>query len=209
MIPAGVQKGRLENILDEFTDVHGTVLLGMHKELQTLKHEVDLKVESRIGAFLKKVQEADSGLSQRIETSHLITTRLDVQGKQTVAKMEATGYKAIADIVGAREAGMSDLKALLRESGQMRHEFKQDASQAIEGIVKAHGEFQGKISASIKFASMLNAESQGLLKEVGEQQAAIKKREEQLQKRTRQVSVGVGLVLLTTMGFWIWLTLKP
>ena len=37
MTQATAQKGRLEHLLDDFTEVHGTVLLGMHKELQTLR----------------------------------------------------------------------------------------------------------------------------------------------------------------------------
>lgn len=42
------QKGRLEIMLDEFSELHGTVLMGMHRELQTLKQEVQSEVDARL-----------------------------------------------------------------------------------------------------------------------------------------------------------------
>lgn len=66
MTETASQKGRLELILDEFSEVHGTVLMGMHKELQTLKHDVDIRVETRIAVVLEKMQAADSTLEARI-----------------------------------------------------------------------------------------------------------------------------------------------
>ena len=61
MTQATAQKGRLEHLLDDFIEVHGTVLLGMHKELQTLRKDVDTRVEARLVEFLAQVSAAESG----------------------------------------------------------------------------------------------------------------------------------------------------
>lgn len=180
---ADAKKGRLERRFDEFDEVHGTVLLGMHKELQTLKAEVDTRVETRIGAILQETRGAGSELSQRIEESKQLSESLRNQAEQQLETIQSTSRRA-------------------------NQQIKESAETAIDRVQQMTIETQARLSASLKIADQLNQESQSLLKSVQEQQLQLIEREQILQRRTRQWLVGIGVMIVATVGAWIWLTLK-
>ena len=86
------KKGKLELMLEEFTEVHGTVLMGMHKELQTIRTDVEKQVASQIAESLKLFEKANAKLSARAE-----------KAESAVAKLEAK---------------VTELKALLRQADE-------------------------------------------------------------------------------------------
>ncbi|KFB69281.1 hypothetical protein [Candidatus Accumulibacter vicinus] len=363
MTQATAQKGRLEHLLDDFTEVHGTVLLGMHKELQTLKKDVEEQLESRLKEFLDEVGAAESDLSKevgdaerlaillRCETEvHLdrITAKcretisaLDLAGEATQAqnseiltqaaatlatlgalsanardalrkdhqnlesnlretaiqsstqlakvrdssmaslqgfatalnaaqttfsrdtsarldqvkeiqqgiaesqmvaredlsahskvlqqRLSATHEAAlrevfahcqsvatkVSDVAAAskneiligRDAALADIKTILDTVAQRNVAFREAASIVQQNMQKAHAASQKKMAEALRIAQAINEENRVLVSELREQQTSLHQRELQMQKRTRQLALGAGLVVLSTLGFWTWITL--
>ncbi|WP_288129523.1 hypothetical protein [Accumulibacter sp.] len=388
MTQATAQKGRLEHLLDDFTEVHGTVLLGMHKELQTLKKDVEAQLESRLKEFLDEVGAAESGLSKEVgdaerlaillrcetevhldritakcretisaldlageaaqaQNSEILTqaaatlatlgalsanahdalrkdhqnlesnlretaiqsstqlakvrdssmaslqgfatalnaaqtkfsrdtsARLDqvkeiqeaIAKSQTVAREELSAHsKALEhslsanadralqeqhhtleqvkeaqrrsaanheaalqevfahcqsvatkvadfaaasknDILVGRDAALADIKTILDTVAQRNIAFRDAASIVQQNMQKAHAASQKKMAEALRIAQAINEENRVLVSELREQQTSLHQRELQMQKRTRQLALGAGLVVLSTLGFWTWITL--
>ena len=72
-------KGRLELMMDEFTEVHGTVLVGMHKELQTIRTDVEKQVASQIAETLKQFEKVNAKLAARAEKAEMSVTKLEAK----------------------------------------------------------------------------------------------------------------------------------
>ena len=115
---AAEEKGRLELILDEFTEVHGTVLMGMHKELQTLKQEVDRRVDERISAVLAKIDSADSALKAHLESADQVVAHLDGKEKRAASAIAATKNEALVELGVAREAVLAEGILVRNEFGE-------------------------------------------------------------------------------------------
>lgn len=204
------QKGRLEHLLDDFTEVHGTVLLGMHKELQTLKTDVDARVEARLAEFLAQVSTVESTGRTQMEASQQVCTRL----QELTAHSEAIA-QSLADFADGscrairndRDSALADIETLAERIVQERAAFKKAASEAQQGMLNANEDARKRMSAAVAVANAMNHESQALIQQVREQQASLHQREQQMQKHTRQLAIGVGLVVFSTLGFWTWLTL--
>jgi hypothetical protein len=81
-------KGRLELLLDDFTKVHGTVLMGMHKELNTLKADVEKQVAKQITETLKQIEKADARLKTRMEKAERTMQRLEERLSQYQAVLK-------------------------------------------------------------------------------------------------------------------------
>lgn len=175
------KKGKLELLLDDFTEVHGTVLLGMHKELQTLKMEVDTRVETRINAIFDLVKSADSNLHIHVD-----------EAEQVLSKISS--FK-------------SELQCAIEQSEHQRSEFLQEIAHALDRLEQQQLGHQQKMSATLKVADKLNTQSLASLKAVNERSEELHQREIAFQQRTRQVTIATGLVVLATLGAWIWLTL--
>ncbi len=265
MSTATANKGRLELLLDEFTEVHGTVLLGMHKELQTIKEEVDGRVDTRIGKILEQVNAADSALQIHLVEAGEVIGKLDGREKRAAteisrARKEAVNEIAVRQQSWTRDAESIDLAfhnhqcsldavvatlkddlskqhhlmeeslteasstartelSLLRDTcatdlqvfhGEIRRqrtEFQQDMSKWMDKIAQVHQEHLTKMTSSLKMADRLSNDTAAALKAVSEKAEQLHQREIALQTRTRQVVIGVGIAVLATLGFWIWLTL--
>lgn len=248
-------KGRLEQLLDEFSDVHGTVLMGMHKELQTLKADIKTQVESQIGSILVEIKSADSELAGRVSESKQISNLLVEDAKCKLDELNSAGRKAIQKLelesekiqtrnsilieqanhtldsiesktVNATsdldeqhqslrqsleiawDAAKADIGEISKAMVQERAAFRSDAALTLQNMAVANESAQQKMTAAISFANKLNMENQALLQTVQTERAALHQKELQLQKRTKQVVIGVGLAIVATLGFWIWLTLK-
>lgn len=210
MTQATAQKGRLEHLLDDFTEVHGTVLLGMHKELQTLRKDVDTRVEARLVEFLAQVSAAESGVRKQMETSQELCTRLQeltARGEviaQGLADFADGSSKAMRD---ARDSALADIRILTNTFVQERAAFLEKASEAQQRMLHANEDARKRMSAAVAVSNAMNHESQALMQQVLERQTLLHQRELQMQKRTRQLAIGVGLVVLSTLGFWTWITL--
>jgi hypothetical protein len=248
MIEASAPKGRLESLMDDFTDVHGTVLLGMHKELQTLKSDVEESVGQQIESVLREVNEANTQLNLRLEHSNAILDKTIAQTKSNLTSIKALGTKAIEDIsvektsgltelkallgeieqkcsefqnsmqssitqaiedlATARTSGLAELKSLLSEIEQSRSEFRTEAANTQQRVAGITSDLQSKLSASLSYSSKMNSESQRILKKARERQELLYRREIELQKRTKQFTIGAVLAVLATVIFWIWLALN-
>ncbi len=210
MTQATAQKGRLEHLLDDFTEVHGTVLLGMHKELQTLKTDVNARVEARLVEFLAQVSTVEYTGRRQMEASQQVCTRL----QELTAHSEAI-TQSLADFADGscrairndRDSALADIETLAERIVQERAAFKKAASEAQQGMLNANEDARKRMSAAVAVANAMNHESQALIQQVREQQASLHQRELQMQKHTRQLAMGVGLVVFSTLGFWTWLTL--
>ena len=210
MTQATAQKGRLEQLLDDFTDVHGTVLLGMHKELQTLRKDVDARVEARLVEFLAQVSAAESGVRKQMEGSQELCTRL--QELTARGEVIAQGLADFADgsskaMREARDSALADIRILTNTFVQERAAFLEKASEAQQRMLNANEDARKRMAAAVAVSNAMNHESQALMQQVLERQTLLHQRDLQMQKRTRQLAIGVGLVVSTTLGFWTWLTL--
>lgn len=210
MTQATAQKGRLEHLLDDFTEVHGTVLLGMHKELQTLKKDVEARVEARLVEFLAQVSAAESSVRKQMEASQELCSRLQeltARGEviaQSLADFADGSSKAMRD---ARDSALADIGIIAERIEQERAAFTKAASEEQQKVLQANNHARQRISAAVAVSNAMNHESQALMQQVLERQTLLHQRELQMHKRTRQLALGVGLVVLSTLGFWTWLTL--
>lgn len=226
-------KGRLEQLLDEFSEVHGTVLMGMHKELQTLKTEVKAQVESQIGNILKETKSADNELARRLSASKEIgdllvekskkveakNLKLIEQAHQMLGKIESKLASANSDLdeqhkslkqnlQSVRDTALADMENISKSITQERAAFRSEAASSLQNMTAAIESAQQKMSAALNFANTLNLENQALLQSVRDAQVVLHQKELLLQKRTQQVAIAIGLAIVATLGFWIWLTLK-
>lgn len=198
---ATAQKGRLEHLLDEFTDVHGTVLLGMHKEIQTLKDEVEKSVDTRIGAVLAKIQCADGELAKRLSDSLAATRNLEQLTKASLQSLESSSSR-IQELTASKLRLAEDAAGvLLGNVAKATLDFNTNSTRSMQTLATSCQEFESKMAAKLAYVNKINAETQSML-------TAIEARETQLQIRTRQILIGGGILLLATVGVWIWLTIK-
>jgi hypothetical protein len=111
------KKGKLELMLDEFTEVHGTVLMGMHKEVQTLKDEIDKRVEQRITEVLTKVAAEDSKLQSHLEAAEQFLANLDGKERRATTAITTAKNETLSEIELLKDA-------VLAEGAVVRNEFK-------------------------------------------------------------------------------------
>lgn len=194
-------KGRLEEVLDEFTDVHGTVLLGMHKEIRTLKAEIQKNVESQIGAVLTEIRNADSELLKHMDQSRMVAAETEAKTKAQLETYEEGSVLAHSKAVEATRLAEAAIDKLEKAARQASANFEAKAQDAMRTMIGHREEFQSKLSASLAFADQLNNKSLQTLKEV-------EVREQRLHIFTRRVVIAVGVVVLATLGVWIWLTIR-
>lgn len=178
------QKGRLELMMDELTDVHGTVLLGMHKELQTLKQEVTKQVDRKIKQFSDSVSDADSQFQKYLVSSQDTSKQLESIRSSASSEISTLKATAMCDIERAAKSVKKDLESL---------------SQSIQ-------EHQKKLTASLKFALQLNDEGKATQAKTQSIIDEIERREADYQKRLRTTLITLGIVSTATIGVWIWLS---
>lgn len=215
-------KGKLELMLNEFTDVHGTVLLGMHKELQTLRADIEHRVESRIAAILEQTQAADAQLIANIEKSENTAATLNskTENLRSSLKQEEERLHALiedertkleqasAKTSSAIEASRRDLLNLAKEVEQRRTEFTQEIDAATDEIAKMLSEHDSRVSAAVKFVDYLSKECASALKAANERYELLVTRESSLQARTRQIVIAAAIFSVATIGLWAWLLQK-
>jgi hypothetical protein len=210
------QKGRLELMMDEFTDVHGTVLLGMHKELQTLKQDVAKLVDEKIGQFHNSVTAADSHYQKLLSESQETCKQLEQVRMQTANDVALAHSSAIASINNAVKAGRSDLitlqtsgihelNVLLDNVTSQRKELTNDLSKATAAIANMIQEHQVRLDATIKVARQLNQEGQATQAITQTMMNDLAKRELAYQRRIRNTMISIAVVCTITIGVWVWL----
>lgn len=194
-------KGRLEAVLDEFTDVHGTVLLGMHREIQTLKAEIRKSVDSQIGAVLAEIRNADSELLKHIDESRAVATESATKTEAQLVTYEEGSARARNEAAEATRLAESAIAKLREDAQQVSIAFNTKVHEGLQTMMKREEAFQTKLSAALAFADQLNSKSMEMLKEV-------ELREQRLHIFTRRLVIAVGVVVLATLGVWIWLTIR-
>lgn len=248
MIQDNIPKGRLESLMDDFTEVHGTVLLGMHKELQTIRADVEERVNDRLSSVLEQIKTEKARLEEQVENAGALIDKSNAQSQKNLNAIDTLGKRALDDISAQNKSGAAEAKKLLDEIEQTRSELRSalqtSVAEALERLFEARtscvtelasqlkavelshtqfnneallteqrvtsikSELQSKLSASLSYSSKMNSESQRLLKKVRERQELLHRREQELQKRTKQFVVGAVLTVLATVVVWIWLALN-
>lgn len=198
---ATAQKGRLEHLLDEFTDVHGTVLLGMHKEIQTLKGEVEKSVDARISTVLAKIECADGELVKRLSDSLAATRNLKQITKTSLQSLESSSSRIQELNASNLRLAEDAARVLLGNVAKATLDFNTNSARALQTLASSCQEFESKMAAKLAYVNKINAETQSML-------TAIEARQKQLQTRTRQILIGGGIFLFATVGVWIWLTIR-
>lgn len=142
------KKGKLELLLDDFTQVHGTVLLGMHKELQTLRDEVDARVETRINAVLDLIKSADSNLCIHVKEAEQILSKLDGKEKRATAAIDAAKKEATTDISSARERITAEASEIIQEFTKHKDDLLIIESSHLQALETKQQAILSKISSS-------------------------------------------------------------
>ncbi len=157
------KKDRLELLLDDFTDVHGTVLLGMHRELLSLKEDIDDRLESRISQALAPINAADSELLAQVEAARQVVAALEEKTGRAAAVFASAREQLGKDIVSARESLGADC---LRIKGELaRHgEVLSTLERGVEAYAVKQREAQEEIAAS-------RSDFQLLLAQIGNQRS--------------------------------------
>jgi hypothetical protein len=210
------QKGRLELMMDEFTDVHGTVLLGMHKELQTLKQDVTKQVDEKLLQFTNSITVADSQLQKRLVEAQDSCKQLDQVRMQAANDLNLAHSSAIAAIDKAAQSGKSDLTTLLTSGlhdltvlldnvTSQRKELTNDLTKATNTIANMIQEHQVRLDATIKVARQLNQEGQAAQAITQTMMNDLTNREAAYQRRQRSMVISIAVVCTITIGFWVWL----
>ncbi len=109
-------KGKLELMLEEFSAVHGAVLLGMHKELQTVRDDVKKQVGSQLAQATKDISRADSALRKITDEVKSIHEAIDAREKLALQNIKVAVKDAIAEI----DSHYKEVRARLQVSSETR-----------------------------------------------------------------------------------------
>jgi hypothetical protein len=157
-------ENKLELLLDEFTDVHGTVLLGMHRELLSLKEDIDDRLEARISAALAPINAADSALQAQLEAAQQVIASLDEKAKLALPAIAAASEQLARDVTSAR-AGLAADSALLGENlAWHKNELDTLEKRFLEAYATKQREQQAELAAS-------RSEMQLILAQIGNQRS--------------------------------------
>ncbi len=156
-------KDRLELLLDDFTDVHGTVLLGMHRELLSLKEDIDDRLEARISKALEPINVADSELQAQVEAARKVVASLDDKAGRAAATIAAAREQLGKDIASARESLSADYLRISEEFSR-HNEALLSVQNGIEQFAAKQREAHEEITAS-------RSEFQRVLAQIGNQRS--------------------------------------
>lgn len=155
MIQDNLPKGRLESLMDDFTEVHGNVLLGMHKELQTIRAEVEERVNDRLASILNEIKVENARLAEQVEHAGTLIDKSTVQSQKNLIAIEALGKKALDDIDAEIKSGSVQVKKFLDEIEQTRAELRNalqtSVAEALERL------FEARTSCVTELANQLKA----------------------------------------------------
>lgn len=133
------QKGRLEIMLDEFSDLHGTVLMGMHRELQTLKQEVQSEVDARIKDTRSGVDTQIKNTRRSVETqlNEFLSQYAPAEDRLAATVSEAHNRnRELRALVNSAQTYQSDLAALQANGEalgeQQRAELAQTSARLLQ-----------------------------------------------------------------------------
>lgn len=229
------QKGRLEIMLDDFSELHGTVLMGMHRELQTLKQEVQSEVDTRLKdarrsvetqltEFLSQYAPAEDRLATIVSEAHNRDREL-----RALVKSAQTYQRDLAALQAKGEAlGKQQQAELAQTSARLLQEFSQTGQQETSRLIeegrrsldanksslqKMLDDAMGKMEAIQKVAKSVlgeareaNEKSNELLTMLRKEQAANAAEVDRFNKLRLRITIGLGVALIATVGIWIWLT---
>jgi len=157
------KKDNLEVLLDEFTDVHGTVLLGMHKELLELKAEIDDRLETAIGKALQPISAADSALQARIEAARQVLAGLDEEAGRVTAALGSAREQLGMDLAAARKNLRADYQRI-RDEFSRHDDVLPTLANKLEEFAARQADAHAEIAAS-------RSEFQLVLAQIGNQRS--------------------------------------
>lgn len=124
MIQDNIPKGRLESLMDDFTEVHGTVLLGMHKELQTIRADVEEHVNDRLSSVLEEIKAENGRLAEQVEHAGALIDKSNAQSPEEPDCNRCRRKKALDDIAAQNKSSATEAKKLLDEIEKTRSELR-------------------------------------------------------------------------------------
>jgi hypothetical protein len=157
------KKDRLELLLDDFTDVHGTVLLGMHRELLSLKEDIDDRLESRISQALAPINAADTELQAQIEAARQVVAALEEKTGRAAATFAAAREQLVKDIASVRESLGADYLRMREELG--RH------GEVLPTLERGVAEFATKQGEALAEIAAGRSDLQLVLAQIGNQRS--------------------------------------
>lgn len=149
------QKGRLEIMLDEFSELHGTVLMGMHRELQTLKQEVQSEVDTRLKETRSGVDTQLKNACRSVETQlkEFLSQYAPAEDRLAATVSNAQRLdRELGALVAAAQAYRSELAALQAKSEEadrqrqaefaktctrLQQEFNQQGRQEVDRLIES------------------------------------------------------------------------
>lgn len=228
-------KGRLEIMLDEFSELHGTVLMGMHRELQTIKQEIQSEVDTRLketrsgvdsqlDEFLSQYATAEDRLAASVsqaqkleqELRALVNSAQAYQGDLAAlqAKGEALGRQQQVELaeMSARllrefsQKGKQEVDRLIEEGRGMLDSNKDDLIQMQLDSSRKMDARQEITKSLLGEAREANKENIALLEALRKDQASHAAEVNRFNRLRFRAMIGLGAALIATVGVWIWLT---
>lgn len=142
-------------MLDEFSELHGTVLMGMHRELQTLKQEVQSEVDARLKETRSEANTQLKNARRSVETqlSEFLSQYAPAEDRLAATVTSAQSLdRELRALVGAAQAYQRDLTALqakseeagrqqqaelAKTSTRLLQEFSQQGRQEIDRLIES------------------------------------------------------------------------
>lgn len=134
-----VNQQTIEQRLAEFTEVHGTVLLGMHRELQSQLKKVDDRLEAGAQALGAEADRSREDLARRAR-------ELDARYKGITAELrvvEAAGQDREAGLRQAMESHSERMDDCVQKVGEVAEGAQRAISELVE---RARSEWQTDIA---------------------------------------------------------------
>jgi len=210
MAQATGKPDRNDSLLDEFSEVHGTVLLGMHKALQTLKQEIEQRTEERIDSFQSRLDTASEQIDRTARQTEAVFEKAITHSEALLNTIAHTSKLTATEIATEKSSLLAEFALLREQITQDRSALQSEAESARTHFASVHEDFQTKLTAALSYTNRLNTESQSLLKTIKERQKQLNLREQALHRRTRRHLIGSTLVAtlaaMAATGLWLWLT---
>lgn len=139
----------LEERLDEFAETHGAVLLGMHKDVTTLKSEVGATLAKHSAEIQKKADDIAAKQHATLNEMRSISVLFAKEKRQTLDEMQSKlyGFEARQDEILKKAQAALD-KTIQGYVQVGRRQEQLDAAMA-KAFAKIESEFQ-KINAEAK-----------------------------------------------------------
>ncbi len=173
----------LEERLDEFAETHGGVLLGMHKDLTTLKSEVAATLAKHSAEIQKKAGDIAAKQHTTLDEMRSISVRFAKEKQQILQEIQSK----LDNFAESQDRLLDEANAVLDKTLKGQIELSQQR-ELFDSVIK-------------EYCRIIDLELQKINNEAKRHQAEVDK----FKKTTRTIAVGA---LALMIGVVVWLAIR-